>query len=149
MERADRDWLAAAIELSIRCPPSASAFSVGAIVVNAAGQVIATGYSRESDAKIHAEEVALSKVAADVDLASATLYSSLEPCLFRASRPVPCAELILARKVGRVVFAWTEPPLFQPGGGACWLAEHGVEVAEMPELADSARAANRSVLAES
>ena len=56
---ADRHWLAAAIDLSRQCPPSWTAFSVGAILVGAAGQVIATGYSREVDPGDHAEEVAL------------------------------------------------------------------------------------------
>ncbi|HLQ55431.1 MAG TPA: hypothetical protein VK162_14320, partial [Streptosporangiaceae bacterium] len=56
---ADHRWLAEAIELSGRCPPSASAFSVGAILVAADGSVIATGFSRERDRRDHAEEVAL------------------------------------------------------------------------------------------
>jgi diaminohydroxyphosphoribosylaminopyrimidine deaminase / 5-amino-6-(5-phosphoribosylamino)uracil reductase len=51
---ADRHWLAAAIDLSRHCPPSLTAFSVGAILVGAAGQVIATGYSRVVDASDHA-----------------------------------------------------------------------------------------------
>ena len=37
---ADHQWLAEAIELSRRCPPSASAFSVGAILVAADGAVL-------------------------------------------------------------------------------------------------------------
>ena len=41
-----------------------------------------------------------------------------------------------------MVLAWREPPLFVPGGGARWLAEHGVEVIEVPELAAEARAVN-------
>jgi len=87
---ADRHWLTAAIELSRRCRPSASAFSVGAVLVSASGDVLATGYSREIDASVHAEEVALDKAtAAGADLSEATLYSSLEPCSARASRPTP------------------------------------------------------------
>jgi pyrimidine deaminase RibD-like protein len=84
---ADRHWLAAAIDLSRRCPPSQSAFSVGALVVAASGQVIATGYSRETGSKDHAEEVALRRAtgAGITDPAAATLYSSLEPCLGSAA----------------------------------------------------------------
>ena len=141
---ADRNWLAAAIELSRRCPLSDSAFSVGAVVVDPSGLVIATGYSREGDPHEHAEEVALAKArAAGVSVAGATLYSSLEPCLRRASRPVPCAELVAAGGIRRVVIAWREPPLFQTGGGAAWLASHGVRVAEIAELAAAARAVNK------
>ena len=54
---ADRRWLQQAIELSRRCPPSAAAFSVGAVIVSQSGAVIATGFSRERDPADHAEEV--------------------------------------------------------------------------------------------
>ena len=172
---ADRGWLREAIELSTRCPPSRSAFSVGAVLVSAAGRVIATGYSRERDPADHAEEAALAKVAAADQvagadrltadrltadrltadrfaggtdlLAGATLYSSLEPCLRRASRPRPCAELIVAAGITRVVVAWLEPPLFVPGGGAAWLRGAGVTVIEFAELAAQARAVNAHLLA--
>jgi diaminohydroxyphosphoribosylaminopyrimidine deaminase / 5-amino-6-(5-phosphoribosylamino)uracil reductase len=148
---ADRGWLREAIELSRRCPPSPAAFSVGAVLVSATGQVIASGYSREREPADHAEEAALAKIgAADLSepdlLARATLYSSLEPCLHRASRPRPCAELIAAAGIRRVVVAWLEPPLFVAGGGAAWLRDAGVTVAEVPELAAQARAVNAHLL---
>src|ERR1700735_110777 len=94
--QSDLRGLREAIELSRRCPPSETAFSVGAVLVSDAGQVIATGYSRELDPKDHAEEVALAKAGDDPRLSRATLYSSLEPCLSRASPPRSCAELIVA-----------------------------------------------------
>lgn len=140
---ADRRWLREAIELSRRCPPSDSAFSVGAVLVGG-GEIIATGYSRQFDSLDHAEEVALA--AAPAVPAGATLYSSLEPCLRRLSRPRPCAELIVSAGIARVVLAWREPPLFVPGGGAQWLAEHGVEVIEVPDLAAEARSVNAHLL---
>jgi diaminohydroxyphosphoribosylaminopyrimidine deaminase/5-amino-6-(5-phosphoribosylamino)uracil reductase len=148
---ADLGWLRETIELSRRCPPSETAFSVGAVLVSAAGQVIATGYSRERDPADHAEEVALAKAgAADPGgsdlLAGATLYSSLEPCLHRASRPRPCAELIVAAGIRRVAVAWLEPPVFVTGGGAAWLRRAGVTVAEYPELAAQARAVNTHLI---
>lgn len=144
---ADQRWLTEAIELSRCCPPSLSAFSVGAIIVASSGEIIATGYSRQSDPRDHAEEVALCRASADrAPLADATLYSSLEPCLRRSSRPVPCAELIWVSGIRRIVIAWREPPVFQPGGGAHWLAERGIEIVELAELAGEARAVNHAVL---
>ena len=153
---ADLGWLRETIELSRRCPPSETAFSVGAVLVSSSGQVIATGYSRERDPADHAEEVALAKAGAaalgepdlgEPDLvAGATLYSSLEPCLHRASRPRPCAELIVAAGIRRVVVAWLEPPLFVTGGGAAWLRASGVTVVEFPELAGQARAVNAHLI---
>ena len=146
---ADRAWLARAIDLSRRCPPSASAFAVGAVVVAADGTVLATGYSRETGPRDHAEEAALAKVdPGDPRLAGATLYSSLEPCGVRASRPTPCAELIIGAGLRRVVIAWLEPPVFAPGGGAARLREAGITVVEIPGLAAEARAVNAAVLGE-
>ena len=143
----DRQWLRQAIALSRCCPPSPSAFSVGAVIVAADGTTMAAGFSRQRDPHDHAEEGALAALApGDPRLAGATLYSSLEPCRFRASRPRPCAELIIAAGLRRVVIAWLEPPVFAQGGGAELLRSSGVTVVEIPELAAEARAVNAAVL---
>lgn len=139
----DRDWLAAAVAEAWRCPASERAFSVGAIIV-AGGTELARGHSRESDAHVHAEEAALGKLSQPPS--GSTIYSSLEPCGARASRPRTCAELIIAAGIRRVVFAWREPPIFVAGGGGERLAAAGVTVLEVPELADAARAPNRHLL---
>jgi diaminohydroxyphosphoribosylaminopyrimidine deaminase/5-amino-6-(5-phosphoribosylamino)uracil reductase len=146
---ADQEWLRQAIELSRSCPPSASAFCVGAVIVAADGGTIATGFSRQHDPHDHAEEGALATVApGDPRLPGATLYSSLEPCRFRASRSRPCAELIIAAGLRRVVIAWLEPPVFARGGGAELMRSSGVTVVEVPELAAEARAVNAPVLSD-
>jgi 5-amino-6-(5-phosphoribosylamino)uracil reductase len=142
---ADRHWLRTACELAALCPPSKTAFSVGAVVVGADGAELARGHSREGgDAVVHAEEAALAKVdPADPRLAGATVYSSLEPCARRASRPAPCAELILRAGVRRVVTAWQEPDTFVPGAdGTGVLAAGGAQVVVLPELEDLAKAPN-------
>ena len=120
-----------------------------AVVVAADGCVLATGYSREGSPHDHAEEAAIAKLdPADPRLGAATLYSSLEPCRFRASRPRPSAALIIAAGLRRVVIAWLEPPVFAPGGGAELLRETGIAVVEVPGLAAQARAINAAVLGE-
>lgn len=136
----DRQHLLEAIELSRRCPASTTAFAVGAVVVAADGGVLATGFSREKDPREHAEEAALAKL--EVGVAGATIYSSLEPCGNRASRPRSCTRLILDAGIGRVVFAWREPTLFTEGDGAERLAAAGHEVVEVPEFASRVRAVN-------
>jgi 5-amino-6-(5-phosphoribosylamino)uracil reductase len=144
---ADGRFLRMAIELSRQCPPSQTAFSVGAVIVAADGEVMATGYSREQEPNDHAEEVALRKVGRDDPrLATATIYSSLVPCGARASRPVTCVQHIIAAGIPRVVFAWREPPIFTQGEGAEQLREAGVEVIELPELAEAAREVNAPLL---
>jgi diaminohydroxyphosphoribosylaminopyrimidine deaminase / 5-amino-6-(5-phosphoribosylamino)uracil reductase len=150
-------WLRAAIELSRHCPPSPTAFSVGALLVGADDRVLATGYSREIDPAGHAEEVALARLGlpgrpggqplcAAAPVSGATLYSSLEPCAMRASRPTPCADLIIASGIGRVAIAWTEPPILAPGGGAARLRAAGVEVVLVPGLAAAVREVNAHLL---
>lgn len=159
---ADLHWLLEAIKLSRYCPPSSTAFSVGAVLVAADGRLLSTGFSREWDPADHAEEVALARLGFPghgappghgpgsrngADLAGATMYSSLEPCAARASRPTPCADLIIASGIGRVVIAWREPPIFVPGGGAVRLRKAGLAVTVLPELASAAKAVNAHLLA--
>jgi riboflavin-specific deaminase-like protein len=156
----DRRFLRWAIELSRLCPPSATAFSVGAVIVGESGEVLSTGYSREQFDHDHAEEVALRKLgstlpppsaalssgnapyAPDPRLRGATIYSSLVPCGARASRPVTCVQHTLAAGIPRVVFAWREPRLFTDGLGAEQLQAAGVEVIELPDLAPEAARIN-------
>ena len=143
----DKHWLRVAVELSTHCPPSTTAFAVGAVVVDGQGNELARGYSRESGGTEHAEEAALGKLdPADPRLRGATMYSSLEPCGRRASRPRTCSELILAAGIPRVVFALREPPTFVDGRGAERLAAGGVDVVEVPELAEAVREVNRDLL---
>ncbi|MFR0353529.1 dihydrofolate reductase family protein [Streptomyces sediminimaris] len=143
---ADHHWLALACELAALCPPSRTAFSVGAVIVAADGTELARGHSREGgDPVVHAEEAALAKLGpADPRLASATVYTSLEPCTRRASRPKPCARLILDAGVRRVVTAWREPDTFVAGAdGSGLLAARGVEVVVLEEHRERAEAPNR------
>jgi diaminohydroxyphosphoribosylaminopyrimidine deaminase/5-amino-6-(5-phosphoribosylamino)uracil reductase len=133
-----------AIELSQRCPPATGAYSVGAVIVDSDGNELAYGYSRETDAHVHAEESALAKLAAgDRRLATATIYSTLEPCSQRKSRPRTCTRLILDAGIPRVVIAWREPSLFVADcQGQELLTVAGVTVVELTDLAEQARAAN-------
>ncbi len=143
----DHDWLRLACDLARLCPPSQTAFSVGAVVVDSDGEEIARGYSRETDPHVHAEESALAKISPDDPrLPGATVYSSLEPCSRRRSRPRPCSRLIVDSGVRRVVMAWREPLLFVDCHGAEELAAAGVTVVEIPELAEAAREPNAHLL---
>jgi riboflavin-specific deaminase-like protein len=143
----DHRFLRWAVELSRLSPPSASAFSVGAVIVAEDGEVLATGFSREQEDHDHAEEVALRKLGPDPRLRHATIYSSLVPCGARASRPLTCVQHIVAAGIPRVVFAWREPALFTagetpPNSAGDQLRAAGVAVTEVPDLADRARAVN-------
>jgi diaminohydroxyphosphoribosylaminopyrimidine deaminase/5-amino-6-(5-phosphoribosylamino)uracil reductase len=143
-DSADERWMRLAIELAWQCPPSPTAYSVGAVIVDAGGREISRGFSREGDPQEHAEESALGKLSADDPrLAGATIYSTLEPCSQRRSRPRTCTQLIIAAGLRRVVIAWREPALFVADcQGYELLAEAGLEVAELPALAALAAAPN-------
>ncbi|HEY6788984.1 MAG TPA: dCMP deaminase [Trebonia sp.] len=157
----DLRWMELAIELAWRAPQSLAAYSVGAVIVGADGAELSRGFSREGgDSHVHAEEAALGKLGpGDPRLAGATMYSTLEPCSQRKSRPRSCTELILATRAaaagrlagsggnlgfGRVVIAWREPGLFVADcQGVELLARAGIEITELPELAELAKAPNR------
>ncbi|MDX3136732.1 dihydrofolate reductase family protein [Streptomyces europaeiscabiei] len=147
---ADRHWLALACELAAECPPSQTAFSVGAVVVAEDGTELARGHSREGgDPVAHAEEAALAKLGpTDPRLTSATVYSSLEPCARRASRPAPCARLVLDAGVRRVVTAWREPDTFVEDAtvGNAVLSAEGAEVVVLPEYEGRAKAPNKHLV---
>ncbi|MEU6859126.1 deaminase [Glycomyces sp. NPDC046736] len=140
----DEFWMARAVELAERCPPSETAFSVGAVVV-ANGRMVGEGWSRAEDPADHAEEVALRH--AGPAARGATAYSSMEPCGRRASRPAPCARLLAEAGVSRVVYALAEPQNFvaAPGGDA-FLRENDVVVDVMPEFAAAAERPNAHLL---
>lgn len=142
----DLDWLSQAVDLAADCLPSQTAFSVGAVIV-VDGQCIGRGHSRQTDPNDHAEEVALQRAADRLPRGgpldrSFTVYSSMEPCGRRSSRPHPCAELIVRARVGRVVYAVAEPETFVTPEGIGILERAGVEVVQLTQLAEAAAAVN-------
>ena len=141
----DRRWLWAAVELSRLCPPSRSAFAVGAIIVGRDGREWSRGYSRDREPRIHAEESALAK-ALDMDLSGATMYTSLEPCSQRSSGPQTCTDLIIEAGFARVVMALREPPVFVHCVGVELLREAGIDVVTIEEYGAEVRAINAVVL---
>ena len=141
----DARWMRLAVKLAWLCQPSATAYSVGAVIVAADGTELSRGFSRENDPVVHAEESALGKLApGGPRLPGATIYSTLEPCSQRKSRPRSCTELIIASGIRRVVIAWREPALFVADcRGYELLEQAGVEVTELPAFSEQAAAPNR------
>jgi pyrimidine deaminase RibD-like protein len=139
----DRHWLARAIKVSYRCPPSTTALNLGAVVVDAAGEEITWGYSRETDDRVHAEESALAKLpAGDLRLRTATIYSSMEPC----GGPNSCSRLIRSAGIPRVVFALRGSSRSVDREGAEELSTAGVTIVEYPDLGNLVRDVNRRQL---
>jgi diaminohydroxyphosphoribosylaminopyrimidine deaminase/5-amino-6-(5-phosphoribosylamino)uracil reductase len=145
MSGEDERWMRLAVELAWQCPPSRTAYSVGAVIVGADGAELSRGFSRENDPLVHAEESALGKLTpGEPRLAGATIYSTLEPCSQRRSRPRTCTQLIIASGIRRVVIAWREPSLFVADcQGYELLEQAGLDVTELPAFAEQAAAPNR------
>ena len=145
---ADRAYLQRTIDLARMCPPSETAYSVGALIVTPDKRLF-TGYSRETAPDNHAEEEAILKaIRAGVSLKGSVIYSSMEPCSSRKSKPLPCCELIIRHQMVRVVFATYEPDRFVNCCGAQRLDEAGIEVTVLNELASEAIRANGHILDE-
>lgn len=107
----DTIYLQRTADLAKSCPPSDTAFAVWAIIITSDGSEF-TWYSRELWEKDHAEEVAIQKaIDAGKNLTGAIIYSSLEPCSERASKPKSCSALIIEHGFKKAIFGaleWTE-----------------------------------------
>jgi len=94
---------------------------VGAVVVKD-GKIISTGYHKKFG-DIHAERMALEKI----NEKDTTLYVSLEPCSHFGKTP-PCTDIIIEKKVKKVVIASVDTNPRISNKGIEILKENGIEV---------------------
>lgn len=125
-----------ALEEAKKSPADDSQFCVGAVLVKD-GEVIETGYTRELPGNTHAEQCALEKYRQkhqqDVPLGTA-VYTSMEPCSFRLSGNLPCADRIVeAKNVTSVFVGVVEPSTFvTENNGRAKLEQQGIEYIHVP-----------------
>lgn len=98
---------------------------VGAVIVHD-GKIIGEGYHRQFG-EAHAEVNAVRLVKNPALLSSSTLYVSLEPCSHHGKTP-PCAELIIQKKIPKVVVAVLDPNPKVSGKGVEMMRNAGVDV---------------------
>lgn len=98
---------------------------VGCVIVYE-GRIIGEGYHQQYGGP-HAEVNAVNSVADESLLQHATLYVNLEPCSHYGKTP-PCANLIVAKKIPRVVIGSYDPNPLVAGKGIQLLRENGIEV---------------------
>lgn len=98
---------------------------VGAIVVAADGSIIGRGFHRKAGTP-HAEVNAIADCG-DADLSGATIYVTLEPCSTTGRTP-PCTNLIIRKRIARVVIGCVDPNPKHAGRGITILKDAGIEV---------------------
>lgn len=104
---------------------------VGAVLVGTDGTLLGQGWHREFGGP-HAERLAIQDAErryGDDVLENATLYVNLEPCVHHGKTP-PCTDVILEKRIPRVVVGTIDPFPAVSGGGLTRLREHGIEVTE-------------------
>lgn len=111
---------------------------VGAVLLDG-GRIVAEGWHERPGAP-HAEVACLAGLPLEATTGR-TLVVTLEPCSHHGRTP-PCADLLVARRLGRVVAATGDPNPLVAGRGFARLREAGVDVRIGP-LADEARRLNR------
>src|SRR5579871_155368 len=138
LDERDAELMEIAFSESERCFPVASAFNVGAVLTDSNRKILAVGFSRETGAHEHAEEVAFAKAEArGIDVYGAHLYVSLEPCGIRKSKTKSCSALVLYHGVARVIYAMQEPPLFvSEQSGLELLRSAGIQIIHIPGFED-------------
>ena len=115
---------------------------VGAVIVSADGRIIGEGYHVRCG-EGHAEVNAFASVQPEdeVLLPGATMYVSLEPCSHYGKTP-PCADLIIRKRVKRVVVGCIDEYAEVQGRGIKKLQDAGIEV-EVGVLEAECKALNR------
>ena len=99
---------------------------VGAVIVHN-GKIIGEGYHRQFG-EAHAEVNAVRSVKNPALLSSSAMYVSLEPCAHHGKTP-PCAELIIEKKISKVVIAVSDPNPKVSGKGIEMMRNAGIDVA--------------------
>jgi diaminohydroxyphosphoribosylaminopyrimidine deaminase/5-amino-6-(5-phosphoribosylamino)uracil reductase len=124
----DEKYMMRCLQLA-RCGAASAAPNpmVGAVAVHE-GRIIGEGFHRRYG-EAHAEVNAITSVRNESLLRRATLYVNLEPCSHYGKTP-PCTELILRRRIPRVVVGCLDPYPEVAGRGIRILREAGVEVVE-------------------
>ena len=98
---------------------------VGAVIVHN-DRIIGEGFHCEYG-KAHAEVNAVRSVKDEALLADSTMYVTLEPCSHYGKTP-PCAELIIRKRIPRVVIGSLDPYPEVAGRGVAMLKNAGIEV---------------------
>jgi diaminohydroxyphosphoribosylaminopyrimidine deaminase/5-amino-6-(5-phosphoribosylamino)uracil reductase len=113
---------------------------VGCVLVHPEKGLIGEGWHREFG-KSHAEVNAIASVQNPKLISGSTAILNLEPCAHFGKTP-PCAELLIEKKVARVIISNTDPNPLVSGNGIAMLEKAGISV-ECGVLENEGRDLNR------
>ncbi len=123
-EKSDMYYMSLAAKLALRGHGGAEPNPmVGCVIVSQSGQIVGRGYHRNCG-RPHAEINALEN--AGENAIGSTVYVTLEPCNHHG-RTSPCSEALIKARIGKLVYAQTDPTV-DAQGGASRLEEAGINV---------------------
>lgn len=136
----DELFMQRAIDLAQRGHGSVSPNPLVGCVVVRNNSIIGEGWHQKYG-EAHAEVNALSSAADQDSIEGSTVYVNLEPCSHFGKTP-PCADLLVAKRVARVVIANTDSNPLVSGKGIAKLKAAGIDVVT-GVLENSGRELNR------
>ena len=104
----DLGWMRHALALAARAEREDDEIPVGAVLIDASGNLVAEGWNRnigDHDPSAHAEIIAMragGRAVGNHRLIGCTLYVTLEPCAM-------CAMAMVHARIARVVYATSDP----------------------------------------
>lgn len=128
LTEADAGYMARCIELALQGAGSVSPNPMVGSLIVCDGSVIGEGYHMQCGGP-HAEVNAIAAVSDPSLLSRSTLYVNLEPCSHFGRTP-PCSDLIIEKKIPRVVVGCRDPNPKVAGRGIMRLRDSGVDVYE-------------------
>ncbi|MFA0961532.1 bifunctional diaminohydroxyphosphoribosylaminopyrimidine deaminase/5-amino-6-(5-phosphoribosylamino)uracil reductase RibD [Roseivirga sp. BDSF3-8] len=126
MRPTDERYMQRALDLAILGLGSARPNPVVGSVIVHDDRIIGEGW-HQSYGGPHAEVHAVASVADHALLPHSTVYVTLEPCAHYGKTP-PCADLLIEKKVGRVVVCNEDPNPLVDGGGIARIRAAGIPV---------------------
>ena len=121
----DRLYMTRALRLAAKGRGRTSPNPMVGAVIASKGRIVGEGYHHRAG-EPHAEVLALRKAGARAR--GGTLYVSLEPCCHTRKRTPPCAPLLIASGLRRVVVAMLDPNSQVKGRGVSRLRRAGIDV---------------------
>ncbi|EGV63304.1 pseudouridine synthase [Yamadazyma tenuis ATCC 10573] len=136
-----KGFMELALEEADKCGETQTQFNVGAVLVHD-GEVLETGHTRELEGNTHAEQCALEKYQKRTrkPLPKGTeIYTTMEPCTFRLSGNLPCADRILETNISTCFVGVSEPDDFvKDNNSVSKLVSHGIEYIHIPGFEERA-----------